>query len=225
MTVAQAVASALAIPANWFAHTIDIGKKVTDERTKETSVTKVGSVAYAMPLLEAFDFSTAKLKLDDKGAMELDEQGFPCYEDPKHDWAFGALVAAVKMQLRNRLVPQTVELKDGMSISLTMEDLIKESSGGKGNAEYMKLVKETKLAFGAYMGTLGKSAEAIAMAVNLFSNKEALATQPQGIKEKFSAYLEGFAASLEPADADRYSKVLTKVSEAADSKTVELADF
>lgn len=215
--------SAALLP-QWHAHKMDIGRKETDPRTKEAKVVKIGTAIVPVPLLEAFGFTNVSaMKKGDDGKPLFDAEGLPIYENDAHDWAFGAIISQAKMQARNKLVPATVELKDGKHIACTMEELIAEGER-VGNKEFMQLFKECRNAFTGYMNTLGKSNEAVAFAVTLFEKKDALQTQPETIKEKFKAYLEGFAVSLEAADAERYNKILARAEEAAATAT-GLGDF
>lgn len=198
-----------AVLAGWKGLAVEVSKKVTVGPDKN-EYQKVGDIIIPVPTLEAFGV-TAKVK-------EVGEDGLPVYEDENMDWLFGAVVASCKAQARNKLVSGTAELKDGQKIAEDFKELTAEGER-RGNAEALKLAKEVQTAFGAYVQTLGKSAQAQAVLIGLFRNKQALALQNDETKGKFKDYLGKFAESLEQVDLERYGKYLGSVEEAAAAGT------
>jgi N-acetylglucosamine kinase-like BadF-type ATPase len=172
----------------------------------------VGTIVVPTPTLEAFGIS-AKQKLGEDQKPLFDEDGLPVYEDEKMDWLFWAVVAQAKMQARNKLISGTAELKDGQKIAATFEELVAEGER-RGNAEALKLAKEIRTSFAAYVQSLNKTPQTQAVLVGLFGNKQALSLQADDKKEKFKTYLSGYAETLEAADLARYEKHLKSVEEA-----------
>lgn len=214
LDMTDAAKTAVAVLAGWIGLVTDVSKKVP-KGDGDNEYKKIGEIVIPVPSLEAFGI-TAKVK-------EIDEDTkLPIYEDDKMDWLFGAAVAQCKAQARNKLVPQTADLKDGQSIAANFEDLVKEGER-KGNAEALKLAKEVAAAFTGWFQSLGKSVQAQAMATTLFKKTDALFVQPNDIKEKMRGYLTSFTESLEEADAVRYAKRLLAVEEAC--RASDATDF
>ena len=197
-------AAVKAVLENWIGLAVEVSKKVVVGPDKN-EYQKVGDIVIPVPSLKAFGIE-AKIK-------EMGEDGLPVYEDENMDWLFGAVVASAKAQARNKLISGTAELKDGQKIAENFAELVAEGER-RGNAEALKLAKEVQTSFAAYVQTLGKSAQAVAVLVGLFRNKAALALQNDETKTKFKGYLSSFASSLEDKDLERYTKYLTSVEEA-----------
>lgn len=194
---------------------------LNSDGSKKYEVQEVGKIDIPVPTLAAFGITAEQAKNEDGSLQFVD--GLPVYADDKMDWIFGAAVAQTKVQARNKLVNSTADLKEGQKIAENFEELTAEGER-KGNAEALKLAKEVQQAFAAFMGTLGKKAETVAFAANLFKNRDALASQPAGMKEKMKAYLDSFLEQLSAEDATRYARPLLKVEEAC-SGALDINDF
>jgi hypothetical protein len=198
------------LPDGWKGLAVEVSKKVSVGPDKN-EYQKVGDIVIPIPTLEAFGITAEhRARTEDDGA----DDGLPLYKDENLDWLFGAVVAQCKAQARNKLVSGTVTLKDGLKIAENFAELTAEGER-RGNAEALKLAKEVQVAFASFVQGLGKSAQAQAVLVGLFRNKQALALQSDDNKTKFKKYLGDFAESLEEKDLERYQKVLTSVEEAA----------
>lgn len=212
----DATAGASTLPAGWATLRVDISKKAPDGKGGN-EYQKIGEMAIPVPTLAAFGVDAkTRARTEDDG----EDDGLPLYEDKNMDWLFGAIVASCKAQARNKLVPQTADLKDGQKIASNFDELTAEGER-RGNAEALKLAKEISNAFTSWFTTLAKSVAATAMATTLFRKRDALAIQPNDIKKKMQSYLQQFAETLEPADAERYSKYLLAVEEACSATTAE----
>lgn len=188
---------------------LDVSKKVSIGPDKN-EYQKVGEVVVPVPTLEAFGITAeTRARTEDDG----DDDGLPLYKEEKLDWLFGAVVAACKMQARNKLVPATAELKDGQKIASNFEELMAEGER-KGNAEALKLMKEAATSFASYVQSLNKTAQTQALLVGLFRNRSGLSMQPDNQKAKFKVYLEQYAESLEAGDLARYEKILKAIEDA-----------
>lgn len=200
---------------DWASLNVGISKKVTDpnDPTGQSNIyEEIGKIIIPIPTLAAFGIEAA--------VKEVGEDGLPVYADEKLDWLFGAVIQSCKADARNKLVPQTADLKEGKKIASTFEELLAE---GGDRGKYLEHMRELQKAFAGWFSTLGKSVQAQALALMLFKNREALSTQPQGMKDKMKAYLAQFAETLSPEDASRYGRFLLRVEEAC--APVQVADF
>lgn len=202
------------LPDGWKGLAVEVSKKVSVGPDKN-EYQKVGDITIPVPTLEAFGVvAEHRQRTEDDGP----DDGLPLYKDQNMDWLFGAVVAQCKAQARNKLVSGTVTLKDGLKIAENFEELTAEGER-RGNAEALKLAKEVQVAFASYVQGLGKSAQAQAVLVGLFRNKQALALQNDDTKTKFKKYLSEFADQLEEKDLERYAKTLGTIEEAAAAGT------
>lgn len=190
-------------------HKLEVSKKVSVGPDKN-EYQKVGDIVVPIPTLEAFGITAEKRQRTEEDGPD---DGLPLYKDQNLDWLFGAVVAACKMQARNKLISGTAELKEGQKIASNFEELTAEGER-KGNAEALKLAKEVITSFAAYVQGLGKSVQTQAMLVGLFRSKQALALQPDSAKEKMKGYLSSYAETLDEKDLERYSRYLKTVEEA-----------
>lgn len=191
-------------------NSIEVSKAVGNKREK------IGDVTLFVPDLAEFGITEAP--------KEVDESGLPVYSTDSANWLFSAILAATKMQARNKLKPSSADLKDGAKIAETLADLMVESERG-GNAEYLKAISALKQKFGAWIATLGKSQKAQDLLKTLFTNKAALALQSQENREKFAGYVTDFAATLDEATLATGMRYLNGLIEAAAAAEQEADDF
>jgi len=185
---------------------IDVSKKVNGKFVKQ------GEVTITVPVLaDVLEFVASP--------VTGEEDGLPVYESDKANWLQGAMMAAIKAQARNKLVSGTAQLKEGLSIPTTWEEILAE--GVRGGGEALAIAREAKDAFKEWMGKQGKSENATNTVVTLFSNRAALTLQSKGNKEKVKAYVEQFAESLDEAALERFAKPIQAVSDACDADEAE----
>jgi hypothetical protein len=175
-----------------------VSKKVDGEYQE------VGKVNIFFPLLSELGVAVEP--------KEYDEAGFPVYEDDKVQYAFDAVLAAVKAQARNKLVSGTATLKDGLKIAESVEELLESGSGKTGEA--LAIVRDFLKAFKAWLPTTKKSEKVQAAVYELASNRKGLALQTVDKKSKFSVYLSDFTKTLNPEQATRFSRPLLALDEA-----------
>jgi hypothetical protein len=187
---------------------MEVNKKVEGSNGNEYQ--KVGEVEIHYPRLDEFGIQAA-VKKDENGQEMLDDTGVIVYEDQKADYLMSALVAYIKMNSRNKLVPGTVELRDGAKIPSNWEEFLAESTG---RGEALKIIAEAKKAWASYVNGLEKKPEIKNAYIMLFGNKQGLTLQPAGVKSKFSEQLAKFAETLEADSLSRYQKYLTTLEEA-----------
>jgi hypothetical protein len=180
---------------------------------------QVGSIAVYYPLLSELGFAVnpAKyVKQDDKGAeveaKEEDAAAFPIYGDDKHQFAFDAVLAAVKAMARNRLVSGTATLKDGLTIPASIEELLE--SGGGNNGAALANMRAAINAFAAWIKTAGKTEAAVKLFSAGFSQpKVALFGWSETRLNKFEEAVGAFLATLTDEQAGTFSRHLIRVSE------------
>lgn len=194
---------------------IEVNKKVNGKYSK------VGEVAIHVPMLHEL-FAEAKIAVDKEG-KQVFEDGLPVYEKDEHNWVQGSMLAQVKAQARNKLVPGTADVKAGQAIATDWASLTAEGDR-VGNPDALAAIREAKADFSKWVASLNKSAAAQATLNTLFGNKQALALQSSDNKQKMSGYVTDFAASLEVAQLERYTKYLDSVI-AACEVTTEVDDF
>jgi hypothetical protein len=182
---------------------MEVSKK--EEVAGRPQYVKQGEVEIFYPTLEDFGIA-AEVK-------ETDEEGFPVYTDSKMQYAFDAVLAAVKAQARNKLVSGTATLKDGQSIATTLEALLESNTANRGDA--LAAVREMLSAFKGWLATTGKKESVQAAVYSLAANRTGLSLQSEEKKGKFLVYLADFAGKLTAAQADRFAKPLTALEEAA----------
>lgn len=184
-----------------------VSKKVAGKYEKQ------GEIPITVPLLSDIAAIVAGAK-----EKEKDEEGMPVYEADEANFVQSAILAYVKMNARNKLIPGTATVKDGQKIPTNWEELCAEGVRG-GNGAALALAREVKEEFTRWANTLGKSSAAVSVMVSLFSNKTALAMADAGKKQKMEAYITQFAESLTDEQLERYERPIASAVEACQSAT------
>lgn len=181
---------------------------------------KLGDMVIHCPLLsDALPFMGSPIKKDEKG-VEIDEEGIPVYESDEANWVQSAILSAVKAQARNKLVPKTATVKEGLKIPETWAELCAEGTRGQG--EGLVIAREAKQSFGEWLAKQGLSEAAQTTLNTLFANKQALALQSPATKGKVKARIESWAESIEdPAILERFTRPLNAIIEACDAAAEE----
>lgn len=218
--------------------TLPDGKKATDPQRVE-----IGSVKVFVPLVDEIIQVLAPAKqafsTDDKGAvitqevdgkqvpvLAVDEDGLPVLDSDGANWLFSAIVAACKAGARNKLVKDSVQVKDGLKIPETLAELFEPGVRGAGAA--LAALRDCKNAFAEYVATLGKAEQTATLIVTLFNNKQALALQSQGMKDKMKGYVEAFVTDhLTEEQVDAWGRPIEAVLETCkpDDAISVLEDF
>lgn len=198
--------------------TIVVSKSAGNGKPRE----KIGEQKIFVPVLkDILPFITTEIKKDEKGADVMGEEGLPVYADVRANWLQDSILAAVKAQARNKLIPGTATVKDGQKIAETWEELTAETlRDGSGLA----LAREFKNAFGEWVAKQGLSEAAANTLITLVGNKAALTLQQQGTKDKVKARLEAFAMSMDEAQVEKFMRPLEAAVNAC-SETEDAMDF
>jgi hypothetical protein len=182
---------------------------------------KVGEQTIHVPVLaDVLPFITSPIKKDEKGA-EVFEDGIPVYEADEANWVQGAILAMVKAQARNKMVPSTANLKDGQKIAENWAELCAE---GVRDGSGLALAREFKTAFSDWVSKQGLSEAAANTLVTLVSNRAALTLQQQSTKDKVKARLEAFAGDLDAEKLEKYTRPLEAAINACEA-TADAMDF
>lgn len=188
---------------------MDISKKENGKHVK------IGDVNIFCPTLkEITQYVVSDIAKDEKG-NEIFEEGLPVYQSAEANWVQGAVLAAVKAQARNKIQPGTSNVKPGLKIPETWEELTAE---GVRDGSGLALARAFKDAFKEWVSKQGLSEAASGMLITLVGNKAALQLQPSGVKDKVKARLEGFAESLSAEDLDKFERPLTAALEATSTE-------
>lgn len=154
-----------------------------------------------------------------------EEDGLPVYDSDAANFIISAVVAYVKAGARNKteIVNGVVRVRDGLKIPTNWEELCQEGTRG-GGAAALAILREAKEAFATWFKTLGKSENATATAVTLFSNRAALEVQEPKVKEKMVAYVTAFGESLSEELLEKFARPLENVLASA-SVVKDAEDF
>lgn len=204
--------------------TLPDGKKATDPQR-----VPVGTVKVYAPMLDEIIQVLAPAKqaiaTDDKGQpltvevdgkqvpqLAVDDDGLPVLDSDGANWLYSAIVAAVKAGARNKLLKDSVKVKDGLKIPETLAELFEPGTRGAGAA--LAALRDCKNAFAEYVATLGKKEATANLIITLFNNRQALALQSNDMKEKMKAYVESFAAEyLNEEQLDAWTRPIEAVLE------------
>lgn len=198
---------------------MEVSKTVNKKRTG------VGDIVVTTPLLaDILPFvaaSAVDVKAMEEASKDKDFDGLPIYVSDEANWVFGAMLAAVKAGARNKLVSGTATLKDGLSIPTDWPSLVAE--GIRSGAAALENLRAVKTSFAAYVATLGKTESTAQTIVSLFNNKTALMTQTEAMRTKMAKYVEDYAATLNEADMERFTKPIDSILEVC-ATSVQVGD-
>ena len=202
-------------------YTMVVSKKEADASGKNV-YKEVGKVAVCYPLLSELGLPVepAKWEAADKDgkmvACEPDSiDAMPVYADDKVQFVFEAVWAAVKAMARNRLESGTANLKDGLKIAETVEELLEAGGGRSGEA--LAARREFFAALKTYLGTLGKSAAYVAGMYDIISNVKNIPYQSPARKSAVKTIIEGYVAQASAEALSKYEKVIQSILDAAEA--------
>ncbi len=191
-----------------------VAQTVTKNGKKERE--QAGSFEITVPIIEdIIPFMGAK--------VTGEEDGLPVYDSEEMNFVMSAITQYCKYGARNKIeiVDGKARIKDGLKIPENWAELVQEGQRG-GGAAALAILREAKEAFATWFRTLGKSENATATAVTLFSNRAALEVQNASTKEKMTAYVSQFSESLSEELLEKFMKPLENVlASASTSKDAE----
>lgn len=206
---------------------MDVSKTVTVKGGKNFREV-IGAVEYTVPVLADIIPFVATAEVDEdamkEAAKDKDNDGLPIYKDAKANWVFNAIVAAVKAGARNKLAPGSIELKSGDNPIPTDWDGF-TADGTRGPSAALAILRDCKAAWVTYVAKLGKSEKASQTLLTYFTNRVALAGQPDEVRGKMLKYVEEFAVGLSEEDAERFTKPIEAVMSACTEAATTGEDF
>ncbi len=203
--------------------TMEVTKLEADpEGGKAKKAVPVGSVEVYYPTLQELGFKDAvpaSWELEDKdgkpvAAKESDSEAFPVYAEEGLDYAFNAILSAVKAKARNALQSGTATLKDGLKIAETLEELF---ASGERSGEALKIKAEAIKSFKAYLQSTGKAAAYQFQVANwIVKAKDILPLLPENHKRVALAHVEAWGKTLDVATVERFSRFIQGIQDAAE---------
>lgn len=191
-------------------YTMVVSKK-EDGKYKE-----VGKVAVFYPLLSELGIAVdpEKYEAADKDgkmvACTADTPDcFPVYADEKVQFVWEGVWAAVKAMARNRLESGTANLKDGLKIAETVEELLEAGGGRSGEA--LAIRREFFASFKTYLGTLGKSAAYVAGMFDIVQNVKNIPYQSPARKTSVKALMDGYITGATSEVVEKYNKTIEQI--------------
>lgn len=148
-----------------------------------------------------------------KAGQPASENGIPIYEDPKLDWLQQAIVAAVQIKVRNKFAKGV--LKPGMEIP---EDFEKLTADTARTGEALKLRREARADFEAFLRSLNKKDNVVAKLSDLFwnSSKVIPTASPEYLKA-ISTYVDRWTKQLDNVKSLRFQPKIQELQESINS--------
>jgi len=188
--------------------------KMTMHKKENNKHVAVGTVDIFVPSLEELGILGVEIK------EGLDENSLLQYVDDKVQYAYNAVVSAVRANARNKIVAGTTTLKEGNKIASTVAELLEVGVRG-GNGAALAFLRELKAMFAKWVATLGKPAGAQQLLTTLFTNRQALTLRNVATKEKFSDYISDFSESLDEETLEKAENYLQSLLDACSQQIDE----
>lgn len=196
-------------------------------------------VGYAMvPYPSLADFGiTATQARDEKGVLQIGEDGIPVYADDKHDYLQQAIAASVAAKVRNyfsgtiKAKPAKEDLLSvlspdaGKQLPVDFETLTAESAR---SGEALKLRREAKADFEAFLQGKNKKANVVAALGELFYNSaRVLGSASPKYVEALGMHCEEWSKGLTAEKQARFAPKLAELNEslnaAVESEELDLS--
>ena len=181
---------------------MEVSKKV------DGKFNKVGDVEVFVPSLNDLGINAE--------ASGTDEAGLPTYAVPSVQFVMDAVAAAVKAMARNKLQPQSVELKEGCSIAKTVEELL---APAERTGEALQVRREFFAELKSYLPTLGKSAAYCAQLYDIIYNVKGISAQSEARKQLISQTVAGLVLTFDDETLARYSRVVAGINEQLEAES------
>lgn len=189
---------------------LDVSKK----DAKSGKYVKQGEMIVTVPLLEDFNAELVGAKITGE------EDGMPVYDNDKANFVQAAVFAYVKASARNKLVSGTADVKPGLKIAETWEELTAEGVR-TGGAAALALIRELREKFSDYVKGIGKSEAAQKVLITFFSNKAALELATADNKGKMKGYIEAFAETLTEEELEKFDRPVTALLELCATEAID----
>lgn len=184
---------------------------------------KVGEALVPVPALSDFGLTAEQAK-DEKGQPQVDDDtGLPVYADPKMDWLYSAITGAVFAKVRNYFKDGV--LQPGKILPTDFDTLTAETAR---TGEALKLRREARASFEAFLATKGKKAEVVQALGELFYNSaKVLGSASPKYVEALAMHVNGWLDTLSEESKTRFtpkiSELLESMSAAQDEEELDLS--
>jgi hypothetical protein len=197
---------------------MDLNEKVEGKDGKN-EFKKIGTAEVPIPMLADFGIDTQYAK-DDKGVVELDDEGVPNYADPVYNWLQGAIISAVKAQTRNKYVKGT--LKDNAKLATTFAELI---AVGERDGAALQARHDCRKAFAAYLEADKRPATVVKLLSDLFIDANSIGVAKEGFVTALKHHVPKFYDTLSEVDSSRFEKTISRTLQALDAVSTSLDDL
>lgn len=160
--------------------------KIEVAQTVDSKRIKVGELDIFAPSLRAFGIDIDPVGVEDDGSLK--------YSELPVQWLYGAVLAAVKSNARNKLQKGSVELKPGNKIATTLEELITPAESGSAVLAERRTLIEL---FKGYLAGLDKAENVKRLLLTFLEKPETLALQPAEQRAKIQVYFLEFGDKVE----------------------------
>ena len=153
-----------------------------------------------------------------EAAKQDEETGELVYEGRVEQFVYGALVAQVKANARNKFVPGTTDLRPNATLPTTLEELVAPTVSNKGQAlaERRALIEMFK----EYTSGLSKPDAIKAALIMLFDKPDNLVLQDADKRAKIKPYFEEFGNSVAERLTDWQTNYIEGVLTQCDAEEV-----
>ena len=173
---------------------------------------ELGKISYLVPMLDEFGVV---------GEVKTDDDGEVSYTDPKLDWLYCAVKAAVRSLLVSRLEPRSTKFKEGYGAWTDFATMV-ATTGNRGAA--LALRREFIASFTSFIAKLGKSEKWSNAMVGFASNAKALAGTTGTNKEVFQKNLNKFFDGLAEEDQEKFSNIIAELAKVSSAEELSLED-
>lgn len=201
--------------------TVETGK-LDKNGKKEKERIQVGYSEVPYPSLADFGITAEQAK-DKEGKPEVGEDGIPIYAEDRFDWLQQAVASAVASKVRNYFVQgiKTLPSKEnktnvmvpdsGKMLPVDFETLTAESAR---SGEALKLRREAKAAFEAYLQKNNKPAAVVQALGELFFNSaRVLGSASQKYVAALGMHTEAWTKTLSDEQTARFAPKLMELNE------------
>jgi hypothetical protein len=197
---------------------MDLNEKVEGKDGKN-EFKKIGTAEVPIPMLEDFGIKTEFAK-NDKGAVEVDDEGVPNYADPVYNWLQGAIISAVKAQTRNKYAKGV--LKENAKLATTFAELI---AVGERDGAALQARHDCRKAFAAYLEADGRAPTVVKLLSDLFIDTNSIGVAKDAFVAALKHHVPKFFDGLSEVDMARYERTITKALQALDAGKSSMDDL
>lgn len=155
---------------------------------------KVGEFTVYMPFIGRFADTISNAR-----QTGVDDEGVPVYDNDAANWLQRAILALSKAEARNKLVSGSAEVKAGLKIPTTFDELVTPAEGSGSNA--LAAIADLIKGFTSWLESTGKPAAIIPTMGQLVRNKSAIGLQSEKVRTVLSSWLQEYGAAATDAGA------------------------